>query len=71
MEMNAESWRYMRMAVMDKDGTVEHLRLPVQPNKAGNGKGEVIYPFKQTPVCSDGWRASDHVRLILKDDEEN
>lgn len=71
MEINAAEWPVVRMAVMQKDGTVEYRQMPVKPETSENSKGEVIYPFKRTPISSEGWRASDHVRLIARDDEED
>lgn len=60
-----------RVAIIARDGSVQYQRFHTQHESAPvaqpEGKeGQVIFPFRETRVHSNAWRASDHVTFVKR-----
>lgn len=66
MKEDTDVQRPLRVAVIGRDGVIEYRQLAMSEPLSGQGNGKVVFPFENTSVHSDAWKASDHVRLLKK-----
>lgn len=57
----------MRIAVLGKNGEIEYIQTNSEETEPVTEKsGMVLFPFQNTKIHSDSWKASDHARIVLK-----
>lgn len=55
-----------RLGILCRDGSLSYRTLEKREDEAAVLPGKVLFPFKQTNVHSDKWKASEHTRFISK-----
>lgn len=56
--------------ILECNGKSNRRRTPLRQKDTEQRNGQVIFPFRNTKVHSDAWRASDHVTLLKEKDAD-
>lgn len=66
MKEDAGGNKPLRVAVIGREGIIEYRQIATAEPTHTGPNGKVVFPFRNTSVHSDGWKASDHTTFIEK-----